>query len=514
MRPSIVIATLVVLGLAAGGGYYGLEVYPQQQFRAGLDQALATLPPGTTASYKTAHYSIPAHRAEVSGMTVHGEIPGNPPQPYDITVATIETEQPNLDFAASWSRALAAPASFGPETPLPVATSVTMTGITLHSAIVNLTEDSIHLTNLRLFPWALLHAGMPSWQDLQAALTPHPGQPDAGGMQKILRAEAAVVMGFGYDLYDAGPTKVTETLPGTDIQYDIRKVSGDGFDRGTIKGGIGEGITFSGSKFGTVSIDRVAIGPIDIREPMTRLVNGEAMSAALLNGIQIGRIDYSGIKAQLPNGATTRMGGLSLGPVAFASGMPVSGKLGWTDISVARDQLSDPRANEVFDKLDLQTMTISFAFAYDWDIAQQHVSLHDTMLKVNELGTLTVAADLTNAIPNPLGLTQIRLAHATLRFDDASLVNRALRAGAAQTGTDPVAYRQQIVDMIRQQSNTQGVVSPAWTAACNTAGDFIASPHSLTIELSPAQPVPLLALKGAPPAMLATTLGLAVSAAQ
>jgi hypothetical protein len=159
-------------------------------------------------------------------------------------------------------------------------------------------------------------------------------------------------------------------------------------------------------------------------------------------------------------------------------------------------------------------MTISFAFAYDWDIAQQHVSLHDTMLKVNELGTLTVAADLTNAIPNPLGLTQIRLAHATLRFDDASLVNRALRAGAAQTGTDPVAYRQQIVDMIRQQSSTQGVVSPAWTAACNTAGDFIASPHSLTIELSPAQPVPLLALKGAPPAMLATTLGLAVSAAQ
>ena len=237
MRPSIVIATLVVLGLAAGGGYYGLEVYPQQQFRAGLDQALATLPPGTTASYKTAHYSILAHRAEVTGMTVHGEIPGNPPQPFDITVATIETEQPNLDFAASWSRALADPASFGPDTPLPVAASVTMTGITLHSAVINLTE-AIRSTSpiCACIPGLCCMTGMPSWQDLQAALTPHPGQPDVAGMRKILRAEAAVVMGVGYDGYDAGPTKVTETLSGTDIQYDIRKVTGDGFDRGTSRG--------------------------------------------------------------------------------------------------------------------------------------------------------------------------------------------------------------------------------------------------------------------------------------
>jgi hypothetical protein len=249
---------------------------------------------------------------------------------------------------------------------------------------------------------------------------------------------------------------------------------------------------------------------------MTRLVNGEALSAALLNGIQIGRIDYSGITAQLPSGAATHMGSLWLGPVAFASGMPVSGKLGWTEVSVARDQLSDPRTDEIFDKLDLQTMTISFAFAYDWDIAQQRVALHDTMLKVNELGALTIAADLTNAIANPVGLTQIRLAHAKVRFDDGSLVNRVLRAGAAKTGTDPVVYRQQIVDMVRQQSNMPGVVSPAWTAACNAAGDFIASPHSLTIELSPAQPVPVLTLKGmgAPPAMLAGTLGLVVSVTQ
>jgi hypothetical protein len=516
MRTSVVFVALVVVGVAGGGGYYGLEVYPQQQFRAGLDQALATLPPGTTASYKTAHYSLLSHEAVVTGMTVHGEIPGSPPQPFDVTADTITTEKPNLDFSASWAHALAAPAAFGPDAPLPVAGSATITGMTVHSAVVNLTEDAISVTNLRLYPWALLHDGMPSWHDLQAALTPQRGPPDIATVQRILRAEAALVMGIGYDSYDAGLTKVTEALPGIDIEYDIRKTAGEGFDRGTIKGGTAEGITFRSNQFGAVSVDSVAIGPIDVRDPMTRLVNGEPLSAVLLNGIKIGQIDYRGITAQLPGRPVTHIGGLTMGPVAFASGMPISGKLGWTDISVERGQLSDPRAEEFFDKLGLQTITMSFAFAYDWDTTQQRVSLHDTMLKINELGTIAIGADLTNAIPNPIGLTQIRLAHARLRFDDASLVDRVLRAGAAQSGTDPAAYRQQIADWVRQQSNTQGAVSPALTAACNAAGDFIATPHSLTIELSPAQPVPVLALKGmdASPATLATSLGLVVSANQ
>jgi hypothetical protein len=40
MRASIVIAATAVVIVAAGAGYYALEVYPQQRFRADLDQAL------------------------------------------------------------------------------------------------------------------------------------------------------------------------------------------------------------------------------------------------------------------------------------------------------------------------------------------------------------------------------------------------------------------------------------------------------------------------------------------
>jgi hypothetical protein len=108
------------------------------------------------------------------------------------------------------------------------------------------------------------------------------------------------------------------------------------------------------------------------------------------------------------------------------------------------------------------------------------------------------------------------LAHAKLRFEDASLVERLLRMGATMAGTDPAAYRQQIVDLVHQQATTAGGDSPLLVAAGQAAGDFITSPHSLTIELSPKAPVPFIAFMSAAaaPARFAGRVGLAVSANQ
>ena len=128
MRTSIVVAVVGVLALAAGGGYYRLEVYPQQRFRAGLDQTLATLPPGTTARYKDAHYSIPSGEAVVSGLTVHAAIPGDAPGQIDVTIESIHLVRPNLDFSRAWATAAANTSGLTPETALPVADSVTLKG--------------------------------------------------------------------------------------------------------------------------------------------------------------------------------------------------------------------------------------------------------------------------------------------------------------------------------------------------------------------------------------------------
>jgi hypothetical protein len=178
--------------------------------------------------------------------------------------------------------------------------------------------------------------------------------------------------------------------------------------------------------------------------------------------------------------------------------------------------LPDPKAQDAFTKLGLETITLSLALSYDWDVAQQRATVHDTMLKVNELGTITVSADLTNVVASVAALTQARLAHARLRFEDASLVERLLRAGAAQTSADPATYRQQIAGMVQHSGATPGQDSPLLAAAQQAAGDFITSPRSLTIELSPPVPVTFMALQRAvaAPANCAAMVGLAVSANQ
>jgi hypothetical protein len=219
---------------------------------------------------------------------------------------------------------------------------------------------------------------------------------------------------------------------------------------------------------------------------------------------------------QPPDKPSVRMGAVSRGPVAFAQGLPVSGALAFQDIGVSRSQLPDPKAQDAFTKLGLETITLSLALSYDWDVAQQRATVHDTMLKVNELGTITVSADLTNVVASVAALTQARLAHARLRFEDASLVERLLRAGAAQTSADPATYRQQIAGMVQHSGATPGQDSPLLAAAQQAAGDFITSPRSLTIELSPPVPVTFMALQRAvaAPANCAAMVGLAVSANQ
>src|ERR1700677_3513836 len=211
MRKPIVVVSVAVLALAGAAAYYLLEVFPQQQFRSGLDQALASLPPGTTAAYKDAHYSAVSHNAVVAGVTIRGEIAGNPPQPFDVAIDSIQITNPNLDLPNAWASAAANPASVSTDAVLTVADSISIKGVTIHSAVINATEDSAHITHPTLHPWALLHDGMPSWNDIRRSLTAGSQPPSIADLQPLLRAEAAAFLGFGYDSYEVESLKATET---------------------------------------------------------------------------------------------------------------------------------------------------------------------------------------------------------------------------------------------------------------------------------------------------------------
>ncbi len=515
MRMPVIAATVGVLAIAAGGLYYEFEIYPQRQFRAGLDQALLNLPPGTTVTYQDAHYSVASRVAVVSGWKIHVTTAGAQPKQIDITLDSLESSNPNLTFSDTWEKARANPTSFSMETAVPVADSFLVKGITFHGDTFNVTQDSIRIDKFRVYPGAILHDGVPSLRDIQSLMAPKPGsamQPD--DLLPLLRLEAAYMLGMAYEGYEAKGMKATVKTPEVELNYDIRAMTGAGHDRGLLKGASIDGVSVRTNNIGSFVFDHVTMGATDIREPATRIMNGEPLSPALLTGMKIGRFEYAGITATVPNQPPFQIAGMSLGPVVFDKGLPVSGELGWKDIHVSKAQLPDARSRDAFDKIGLDAMTVSFAFAYDWDVAQKHATIRDTVLKVNELGTLTLAADLINVIPNAAAMAQSRISHAKLRLEDASVTKRVMAMLAADT--DPAAFRVQLMDKLR----TQGQIfdqngNPAMAKITQALAGFIADPHSLTVEMSPPSPIPAMALQGLTAdfnTQAATRLGISVTA--
>jgi hypothetical protein len=175
--------------------------------------------------------------------------------------------------------------------------------------------------------------------------------------------------------------------------------------------------------------------------------------------------------------------------------------------------MPDPRAQDAFDKLGIDTLTLSLAATYQWDLDQKQIVVRNIVLKIDELGALTLSADLAGMSPGADPKSG-SLLHAVLRYDDASLADRALKAAALQTGADATAFRQQIMALVDMRATALGN-APAIAAVANAVKTFLADPHSLTIELAPPSPVAFSALQGLAamqPGDIATLIGLTVSA--
>jgi hypothetical protein len=520
-KPLLWVAALVVVVAGAGGGYYGwtrLAAYSGEQFRAGLDQWIQTLPPGYAITYKTADYSVPTNVAKLGGVTIKA----TGAQVFDAAIDEVEVSKPSADFLAAWTQAAANPAEVAPEKAVPVAGAVTVKGVTFRSAAASVTLASMKVDGPRLYPWALLHSGVPSWTEAQASFAGRTQAPQLADFLPLIRFEAAIMLGIGYDAYTAenlqatGKMPATPTTPETEVTYSLRKLSGAGFDRGAFAGGGGEGFILQGAPFGTISVERVTMGAIGAQKPLTQLLSGEAPAQEMLDGITIGQIDYAGIKVQTPDGKEIPVGTVSISKIGFSHGVPISGELNYGGLKLSKALMPDPRAQEAFDKLGLETLSLSFGFSYQWDLDQKRIAIRNVVLKIDELGALNLSAELADMTPGEGWQARGSFTHAVLRYDDASLAERALKAAAEQANTDPAALRQQLIAMVDMRGAALGD-SPQLAAAAKAVAAFVGAPHSLTVELAPLTPVAFSALQAAyalPPGDIATLLGLAVTANQ
>jgi len=524
----ITVAVVVVLLGVVG---YGLAVYgppeirtainkivkigvPQADPRPALDEAIRNLPAGYTASYKTAEYDVVTDTLTVSGIALH-TVEGA-----DVSADQIAVVHPSKSFDTDWAQAKANPTQIPQDKAIPFAGAISVKGVKLHAPSADATLASMRVDGLRLYPWALLHPGIPNWSEAMAKAAAAKEQPKIEDVLPLLRVESALLLGLGYDRYlaeamhvsaksQAGPNEV-------DVVYDIAKFEGMGMERGAGGAGSGEGISAQIGGMGVFTAERIAAGGINLRKPMTRVLESDTLTPEMLDGFAIDKIEYAGMKVT-PTGATAiPVGTLTISKIAFTGSVPVSGDLAYSGLRLSRAQLPDPRTQEVFNQLGIDTMTISLGLSYRWEIDKKRVTVTDLRYKVDELGAANVSVDLAEMTPSMAVLQQGQLAHATVRYDDGSGIERAFKIMATENQADPAEFRQQIIDMVEAQAQAMGD-SPEISGAAKAVIAFLQAPKNLTVEIAPAQPVPFATLQGAaamPPPEIAKLLGLKVTANQ
>ena len=489
-------------------------VVPQADIRKSLDEAISQLPPGYTASYKAAQYDVVSDTVTLAGVTVHT------PDGLDLSAEQIDVIKPSKDVTAGWSQARANPAQVPQDKALPIAGAIIVKGFKGHGANFEGSVDAARIEGLRLYPWALLHDGVPSWGEAMARAATPAATGDLDKMMPLLRFEAALLLGLGYDRYTAdgmratGRTVATPTMPASDLTYDFRKMTAENADRGVASGYSAEGLQIRVGLLVDLSLDRVALADLNVRKPLIRILESPNLAPEMLDGLAVGKVEYTGMTLRQNQGGPIPIGTLTISKILFTGSVPVSGDLAFEGLKLSRAQLPDPKAQEAFEKLGLETMTESFGFSYRWELDKKRMTVTDLRNKVDELGATTVSIELAEMSPGIANMMQGQLAHAKLRYDDASAVERALKAMAAENGTDVELLRKQMIDMIQMQGQALGE-SPAIAEAVKELVAFLQAPKSLTIELAPSAPVPFAVLGNAskmPPPELVQLLGVSVSA--
>lgn len=551
------IAVAAVLVLAAAGAYYAFFILPDQQLRAALDRSIAALPQGATAHYGEAHYALFSRTATVTGVLFQS------PDGVRLTIDKVLVENPAQDFGDRWNAARENPDALKPDWAVPVADRISLQGLKIAGAKSFGAIAGVSLAGLRIYPWPFHRPGVPrienfaqaselfsqaadriqAYQNFQriqvqgapdaaqsvdaAPLSPAEkealGQKIIDSLPPMLRGGSAMLLGIGYDGIDiAGmemnvSSKAADTGKETPAHLSMRKFHAGAFDRGNGGASTLEGFVAADSGSGKSSADRAAMGNLTLRDMAMRLVNNDPMSMAILDGVSIGPMEFYGTAENPAVGVPSRTEKIALSDLSFdhsflkSFGIAVTG----SRINVADAKNSPLRT--LLERYGLSTLTTSFTAAFQWDADKRSASLHDVRFDVAELGSIQLYADLVNIGPARAGESkEVAFSRATLRYRDASLIDRLAAGGDKQTPEQLQQIRSAYVMNILKGFGPVAA-DPKLAGSVKALQGFAKAPQNLTITLTPPVPVPVYGVRAVAaqgPQVLVDTLGLSVTANQ
>jgi hypothetical protein len=516
----------VLIAVVGIGAWYGIPALSSRGAEHGLDLALRRLPSGWTVTYKSATFGIVSDRAALHGVEIHGVGAIK----LDARIEELDLAGLSVDLGSNWVEAVRNPTGMAPETALPVADSIALKGADLDLNGQSFTLGSARITKLRLYPWALLHEGVPTFNEIAALARQRGAEPKPQDMLPLLRLIAAYALGVGYDSYGIDNLAARVRMPvedagPTEIAYAAKRIDIGAVDRGRVADAALDGLAVTAAPGSEVKIDHAGLGSLDLRPFWTQILSGAALDSALLDGAGLGKLDYAGVSAKTPEGTALTLTGIGLSNLGFAHGLPASAEFSVTGMKIAKAQVIEPKLRNALALWGLDVATVNFGGSYKWDAEKKTAAVQKVNLDIAELGALTLSAELAGIEKSETVDQTAALDHAVLRYTDASLVGRALKlfpmggTDPSKGGTDPSITALRVSRMLQYQAAALLGDSPAVAAATRAIGIFLTDPHNLTFEFTPPEPLRFHALDAAlgsdlPPAEIFAKFGVTVTANQ
>lgn len=237
------------------------------------------------------------------------------------------------------------------------------------------------------------------------------------------------------------------------------------------------------------------------------------------------------------------MGGLDLEVRRADDGSKVKVAMTGSDLEIDLSKVDDPKAKDALKELGYETVTGYLKLDGSWDSQSGIISLEEYSLALDDVGRLSLSLEIsgytaefiksmqqaqTAAAANPdpeaaqqamgfamLGmLQQLSFKSATLRFDDASVTERALEFAGKKQGVSGEQMRQAVKFMMPLALGQLGI--PALQQQISAAASvYLDNPQNIIITATPAEPVGVPVLMGAgmgDPRTLVDLLNVQVSA--
>lgn len=268
---------------------------------------------------------------------------------------------------------------------------------------------------------------------------------------------------------------------------------------------------------GHLSIVDIEIGGLFVPETMTydtldNILFYESMSTGPLKVTREGNevFSMSGIELEVNRADDDSTVGVTLNGIGLRA-----------DIK----QIDDLKPRQMLNDLGYETLTGDLVLDANWDVESGTVKLNEYGLTLNDVGKLAVQLEIsgytmefiqameqaqTAAAANPdaeaaqqamgfamLGmLQQLTFNSASIRFDDASVTEKALAYAGKQQGISGEQMRQAVKGMMPLMLGQLGI--PALQQQISAAANiYLDNPGNLTVSAKPASPVAVPVIMGA-----------------